>query len=256
MKKIFLAIVCLFLISCNNTSKNYSYDWEHEQEMRDSIKKAKEDSVILSKKLRRDSINMVMLKSDHRKVVGEIRLGQTSKEYNIALSNIWKSVGYAGVKFDDTVLRIDNPKFFDGELYSVEMKYTYLYKPYRRVYNDTPKFNPTPFINPIISHFEDKYGESDYRNEYWSEIRGHEEALNCNVCWKFPQKRISIINKAAQYSKDAECATYTITIIFENPTISDMLYEMEKKKKKLEEERRLKREKEKERAEYEILNTI
>lgn len=256
MKKIFLAISIIVFVSCNNQNKNHTYDWEYEQKIRDSIKKAKEDSVILSQKLRRDSINAIMEKSDHRQVVGGIRLGQTSQEYNAALNNIRKSIGYAGIKFDDTVLSIDNPKFFDGEPYSVEMKYTYLYKPYRRVYNDTPKFNPTPFINPIISHFEDKYGKSDYRNEYWSEIRGHEEALNCNACWIFPQKRISIINKAAQYSKDAECATYTLTILFENPVISDRLYEIANKKKELEEERRLKRVKEKERAENEILNTI
>ncbi len=255
MKNILLAIVCLFLISCSNKN-NHVYDWEREKEIRDSVNKAKEDSIILSKKLRRDSINAIMTKTDHRQVVGGIKLGQTSQEYSAALKNIRRSVGYVGVKFDDVVFDIENPKFLHGELYSVEMRYSYLYKPYRRVYNDIPSFNPTSFINPIIHHFEDKYGVPDYEKEYWSEIRGYEKALNCNVRWDFPKKRITIINEAAKHSKDAECATYTLKILFENPAISDKLYEIEKKKKEIEEERRLKRRKEIEKAEDNLLNTI
>lgn len=229
--------LCMFAnTSCNKTVGNTPY-WVIE----DSLRQLEQDSIINelnNKRLKADSL----MRNDIC-VVGDIKLGQTKREYEKIIKQMKSEIGYDGVGFDDMKLLICDEKFYKGKLYSVTLRHSYLYPEYRAEYNSSPYYNPEPYIKPIISHFENKYGRADCNEEHEDEIRGHEVAVEIRKVWTFPKKRITITNKAAQYGGGTEHADYELQIVIDSPGLAD---EIEQKERlKAQEKERKVREKEK-----------
>lgn len=236
--------------SCRNkitTTKSY---WEIE----DSIKQAEEDSVKRCLKQKRQSIESKENINDT--IWGNIRFGFTNKEYNNALNNIEKSIGYRGVSFGNITLFAENAQFYKGKLYSLDFGHTYYYKPYRASYNSTPYFNPESYIMPIISHFEKKYGLYDYKDDYEHEIRGRERAVDFKEVWIFKSKRITITNEADQYSDDPECACYKLKITIDNYPVSQEIENLKEKVREADEKKAEQKEQERQKREKELLKTL
>lgn len=242
-----LLVLCL---SCRNNSAPSKSYWE----IKDSIKQAEEDSIKHCLEQRRKSIEAKENENDT--IWGSIKFGMTNKEYSQALSEIEKSIGYRGVSFEDITLYAENAQFYKGKLYSLDFSHSYYYEPYRAEYNSTPHFNPEPYIRPIISHFEEKYGLADYKNESEHDIRGSERAVDFKEVWIFGEKRITITNEAEQYSDDPECAHYKLRITIDNHKVSQEIDELRAKERAADEKRANRREQERQQKEKELLRTL
>lgn len=239
MKKILLVISIIVFSSCNNTSKNYAYDWEYEQEKRDSIKKAKEDSIDRVLKDIRHKSNITM--SEDKTVLGGIYLGQSKKDYERERGKIQSELGYKSLGIGDIDLDICDVKFHNGKLYSLTLRHSYLYEEYRREYNSGAEYHPEPYIRDLITHFEKKYGMPDKKYTGYDEIRGHEKADYIYLYWIFPKKRIAIKNEAKKYGGGNDHASYTLTITIDDYNITDMLENEAKMREDMERDRQKKR---------------
>jgi len=255
MKQIVNALFMIFIVSAMSLScKNSTTPTKPYWEIEDSIKKAEEDSVTRVLKQKRQRVEPKENKNDT--IWGGVVIGQTRKEYDKALAGIEKSVGYKSISFGDITLYPQNAKFHKGKLYSLEFEHTYYYRPHRANYNSTPYFNPMPYIKPIITHFEEKYGLSDFKDEYTHDIRGREKAVDFKEVWIFSNKRITISNEAEQYSNDPQCASYILKIIIDSPQIANEIEEAENKERKIKEEKAKQAEEERQKKEKELLNTL
>lgn len=245
-----MAFVFTIFLSCRNRFTQTKSYWEIE----DSIKQAEEDSI--TRRLTKIRKGIEAKENQNDTIWGKIRFGQSRKEYLRNLNSIEKSIGYRGVAFDDIVLYPRNPKFYKGKLYSLEFEHRYYYKPYRASYNSTPYFNPEPYIQPIISHFEEKYGLADSKDEREDEIRGHERAVCFREVWFFDNKRITISNVAEQYSDSPSCASYILMIIIDDPKISQEVQKLEELEKEKEEKQAEQKEKRRAKEEKDLLNSL
>ena len=232
---IFVLILCLCMFtntSCNKTVGNTSY-WVIE----DSLRQLEQDSII--KELNRKRQKADSLMKNDACVVGDIKLGQTKRKYDEIVKLMESEIGYDGIGIDNIRLIICDEKFYKGKLYSVTLRHSYLYPEYRAEYNSSPYYNPEPYIKPVISHFENKYGRADYNYECENEIRGHEVAVEIRKVWTFPKKRITITNKAKQYGGGPEHADYELQIVIDSPEIADEIEKQERLKAQ-ERERKIK----------------
>ncbi len=120
MKLFSILICCILLISCNSKPKKTWADIQREEQEYYGRKKAREDSV---KKAKHDEIEKKLSKSDGGHILGDIVLGMSKKEYEIALKKFDKEVGR--IDIDGTtfgVLRTYKcPVFKDGKLVKVAL---------------------------------------------------------------------------------------------------------------------------------------
>lgn len=243
-------LVSATLLSCRDRMTPTKSYWEIE----DSIKQAEEDSI--TRRLSKIRKNIEPKENQNDTILGEIRFGQSNKEYLRNLNSIEKSIGYRGVTFGDIVLYAQNPQFYKGKLYSLEFEHRYYYKPYRSSYNSTLYFNPEPYIQPIVSHSEEKYGLADSKDESEDEIRGHERAACFSEVWIFDNKRITISNVAEQYSDSPSCASYILKIIIDDPKISQEVKNIEEREKEIEEKQAEQKEQIRAKKEKNLLKTL
>lgn len=234
MKKMLIAISIIVLASCNN-QRSYTYDWEREQEIRDSIKKAKEDSIDRVLKDIRYKSNIAM--SEDKTVLGGIYLGQSKEDYERERGKIRSELGYKSLGIGDIDLDICDAKFHKGKLYSLTLKHGYLYEEYRREYNSGAEYHPEPYIRDFIAHFENKYGMPDEKYTGYDEIRGHEKADYIHLYWVFPKKRIAIKNEAKKYGGGHDHASYTLTITIDDYNITNMIKNEAKMREEMERNR-------------------
>lgn len=239
MRKILLAMMLAAVsvgtfTSCgNNNNRPIRYSWE----IRDSIEKAKEDSINRVLRVIRDSAEIAM--SENSTVLRGIYLGQNKGDYEKQLGKIRSEIGSTTLEIGNINLRIWDEKFHNGKLYSLTLKHDYLYKEYKREYNSTPEYHPYPHIKDLITHFENKYGLPDKKYSGYDEVRGHEKADYLHMYWMFPKKRIRIKNEAEKYGGGNGHASYILTITIDDNNITDMI---EKEKKRREKEQRKERE--------------
>ena len=90
MKIICSIICCLVLFSCNNKPKKSSDEILHEAQENYEKQKAKEDSI---RKAKHDEIEKKLSKTDNGRILGDIVLGMSKKEFEIALQKFDKEVG-------------------------------------------------------------------------------------------------------------------------------------------------------------------
>lgn len=167
MKIICSIICCLVLFSCNNKPKKSSDEILHEAQENYEKQKAKEDSI---RKAKHDEIEKKLSKTDNGRILGDIVLGMSKKEFEIALQKFDKEVGRIdidGTRFG--VLRNaykKSPVFKDGKLVKVALVAGYsssMKLPSKDGdISDLEIRNPgTKIKNSIYRHLYAKYGDAD-----------------------------------------------------------------------------------------------
>lgn len=222
-----LFCIIILLSSCNN-----NFEYKRFMEQKDSLNKVYQDSIeqhIQVLKNKRRIVDSLM--KDNIVAIGEIKFGQTRKEYRKALGKIERATKPIGIGIEGLYFQICNADFYKNKLYRIKLNCSYLYPEYKAEYNSRPYYNPEPYIKPVVSFFENKYGLPDYDKEYETHIRGKELASNIKKIWTFAKKRIIITNIARKYGGEYDMAYFDLEITIEDPITSKIVSDKEDKVK-------------------------
>lgn len=231
MKLLLFFILYITLTCCNiNQQRPLTYlEMEEESEKESRIKEE-----AYEKRQKRKRVEMDSLMKENIVVIGDLKLGMSKSESDRILKKLSNQYGSVGVRYGDISLTLSNTDYYKGKLYSVSFSYGYLYGAYKRNYNSSPEYHPYPYIEDVVSYFENKYGKADYKDTYTDYTHENQKADNFYICWKFPKKRIRISNVVEMYGGKYDYAPYILTITIDDYIIANRLKEEKERRDSLE----------------------
>ncbi|MBQ6378520.1 MAG: hypothetical protein IJJ56_06965 [Prevotella sp.] len=202
MKKVLWIICCVTLFSCNSKpQKSWEELRQEEQEYYDR-QKANEDSI---KRAKHNEIEKKLSVTDGGHILGDIVLGMSKKEYELALQKFDKEVGRVDIEGQTfgVVRSYDYPVFKDGKLVKVALVSGYSTS--MRLPDKNGSASDIEINDPgkkiksnMYKHLYAKYGEADSisRNKEPTNVSNFDYAR-----WEYSFKIIEIKEELSSVSQ-------------------------------------------------------
>ena len=233
--KFLFAFILFISLTCCNINKKHSLSYLGMEEKYEKEKRIEKEAYEKSLKIRR--VKMDSLMKDNITIIGDLKLGMSKSDCKRIINKIGNQYGYVDVKYGDVSLTLSNTEYYKGRLYSVSFTNDYLYGAYKSEYNSYPEYHPYPYFKDVVLHFENKYGNADYKGTYTAYTHETQKADNFYICWIFSKKRICISNVVEMYGGKYDYAPYVLTITIDDYKISNMLKEEKERRDSLNKER-------------------